>query len=217
MRFSSQVLVDAGQKERERRQTQERLQYLFSQAFPDADECRLMLQTCAEACAEKGIDFAALLQKPIMAGHLLVYWAVVKGRVTVQRPQGADMVVLMILHFSRPLQRASVDAVRRACMAVSDNALFRRLCGLHKVFAPHGSSTEELMLKGSGVEDSIVVEEQHNNSRAFNVYIKLAQFLLRMRMSKLVFVEFVTRGERVLSPLLPRARIPLSSIWSYFF
>ena len=152
-----------------------------------------------------------------MAGQLPVYWAIVKSHVAVQQPENADVVILMILDFSRPLQSVSVDAVRRACMAVSDNAFFRRLCGLYKVFAPPSSDTEELMLEGSGAEDSVVVQELHSKNGAFIVQIKLAQFLLRMRMSKLVFVEFVTRGERVLSPLLPRARIPLSSIWSYFF
>lgn len=201
--------VEAAQKERERRQTQDRLRHLFSQAFPDEDECRLMLQTCAEACAEKGIDFATLLQEPVMAGQLPVYWAIVKSRVALQQPQGADVVILMILDFSRPLKRASVIAVRHACMTVSDNALFRRLCGLYKVFAPPSSDTEQLMLDGSGVEDSIVVEELHRNDGAFVVYLKLAQFLIRMRTSKLVLVEFVTRGKRVLSYL--------SSIWSCFF
>jgi len=208
-RLDASELVEAAPKERERRQTQERLRHLFSQAFQDEDGCRLMLQTCAEACAEKGIDFATLLQEPIMAGQLLVYWAIVKSRVALQQSQGADVVILMILDFSRPLQSASVVAVRHACMTVSDNALFRRLCGLYKVFAPPSSDTEELMLDGSGVEDSIVVEDLHRNNGAFVVYIKLAQFLLRMRTSKLVFVEFVTRGERLLSYL--------SSIWSCFF
>jgi hypothetical protein len=207
-RLDASEPAKAPREEMERRQTQERLQHLFSQAFPDEAECRLTLQTCAEACAGNDIDFATLLQEPIRAGQLLVYWAIVRSRVALQPPQGADAVILVILNFSQPLQSVSVVAVRRACMAVSDNILFRRLCGLYKVFAPPGSDTEELMLDGSGVEDSIVVEELHTNNGAFVVYVKLAQFLLRMRTSKLVLVEFVTRGKRVLSNLF--------SIWPCF-
>jgi hypothetical protein len=179
-RLDAADLAETAQKERERRQTQERLRHLFSQAFIDEDECRLMLQTCADACAEKGIDFAALLQEPIMFGQLPVYWAIVKSHVAVQQPQGVDVVILTILDFSRPLQNASVDAVCRACVAVSDNALFQRLCRLYKLSAPPSSGVDE-SLEGSGPEDSIVVQELHGNDGAFTVYIKLAQFLLRMR------------------------------------
>ena len=204
----------ASQKERERSQTQERLRHLLAQASPDEDECRSVLQTCAEACAEKGIDFAVLLQEPIMVGHLPVYWAIVKSRAAgaVRPRRNADALILTILDFSRPLQSTSVVAARRGCMTVSDNALFRRLCGLYKEFAPPVSDTDELLLEGSDAEDSVVVEEQRGNDGAFTVRIKIAQFLLRMRMSKLVYVEFVTRGKRVLS--LPFA---LYSVWSRFF
>jgi len=126
-----------------------------------------------------------------------VYWAIIKSRAaTAVRPrarQDADALILTILDFSRPLRSASVVAVRRGCMTVSDNILFRRLCGLFKEFAPPVSDTDELLLEGSGAEDSIVIEEQRGNDGAFTARIKLAQFLLRMRMSKVVYVEFVTR------------------------
>jgi hypothetical protein len=191
------------QKEREIIVTQERLRHLLSQACPDEEECRSILQTCAESCAEKGVDFAALLQEPIMVGHLPVYWAIIKSRAaTAVRPrarQDADALILTILDFSRPLRSASVVAVRRGCMTVSDNILFRRLCGLFKEFAPPVSDTDELLLEGAGAEDSIVIEEQRGNDGAFTARIKLSQFLLRMRMSKVVYVEFVTRGKHALS------------------
>jgi hypothetical protein len=191
------------QREREIRETQERLRHLLSRSFPDEEECRSVLQACAESCEEKGIDFAALLQEPIMVSHLPVYWAIVKSRAAIaststnsaRRRRDADALVLTILDYSRPLLTASVVAARRGCMTVSDNTLFRRFCRLHKEFAPPVSDTDELLLEGSDAEDSVVVEEQPGNDGEFTVRFKLAQFLLRMRMSKVVYVEFVTRGK----------------------
>jgi hypothetical protein len=204
------------QRERERIVTQERLRHLLSQASPDEEECRSVLQTCAEACAEKGVNFAALLQEPIMVGHLPVYWAIIKSRAVrhIQPVRDADALILTILDFSRPLQSASIVAARRGCMTVSDNPLFRNLCRLFKEFVPPVSATDELLLEGSGVEDSISVEEQRGNDGAFVARIKLSQFLLRMRLSKVVYVEFVTRGKRVLfstffpGPTLSSVRSP---------
>jgi hypothetical protein len=193
------------QREREIRETQERLRHLLSRASLDEEECRSVLQTCAESCEEKGIDFAVLLQEPIMVGHLPVYWAIIKSRAATatapRRRRDADALILTILDYSRPLQTASVVAARRGCMTVSDNALFRRFCKLHKEFAPPVSDTDEMLLEGSDAEDSIVIEEQPGNDGEFTARFKIAQFLLRMRMSKMVYVEFVTRGKWALSLL----------------
>jgi hypothetical protein len=198
------------QRERARRKTrdktQELLRALVSQVSLSEEEFRSALRSYAQACAAKDINFAALLQEPILAGDLPVYWAIIKRPAAAMRPvQGEeddtvhrhddpDALVLAILDFSRPLQSATVVAARRACMAVSDNALFRRLCGLFKEFAPV-SDTDAMLLEGSGAQDDVVVEELSSNDGAFVARIKLAQFRLRMRVSKRVCVEFVARGE----------------------
>jgi hypothetical protein len=194
-------------------QTLEQLRALLSQVFLSEEYFRSVLRNCAQECVAKDIDFAALLQEPILAGDLPVYWAIVKRPVAARRPvQGEegdtnhghddyDERVLAILDFSRPLQSATVVAARRACITVSDNALFRRLCRSFKEFAPV-SDTEAMLLEGSGAQDDVVVEELSGNNGAFEARIKLAQFRLRMRVSKQVCVEFIARGKRgCLSPL----------------
>lgn len=46
-----------------------------------------------------------------------------------------------------------------ACMAVSNNGLFRRLCRLFEEFARSSvSDTDEMLLGGSGAKDRIAVE-----------------------------------------------------------
>jgi hypothetical protein len=196
---------------------QDRLRALISQVSLSEEEIKSALQSCARKCAAKDIDFAALLQKPILSDHLPVYWAILKRpAAAMQQVQGEeddtnhgrgdpDALVLAILDYSWPLGLASVVAVRRACMAVSDNALFRRLCGL---FLPV-SSTDSMLLEGSGPQDNVVVEERSSNDGAFFARIKLAQFRLRMCLSKQVCVEFIARGKRgCLSPCGHRLSFP---------
>jgi hypothetical protein len=209
-----QALVEqkARARRKTREQTQERLRALVSQASLSEEEFKSGLRSCAQACAAKNIDFAALLQEPILADDLPVYWAIIKRPAAARRPvqreednlnhrhDDPDALVLAILEFSRPLKSATVVAARHACMTVSDNVLFRRLCRLYKEFAPV-SDTDAMLLEGSGTQDNVVVEELSRNDGEFVARIELVQFRLRMRMSKRVYVEFVARGERgCLSP-----------------
>jgi hypothetical protein len=217
-RKAAEEQVLAEQKERERgrtrEQTQERLRGLISQISLSEEDFKSVLRSCAQACAATDIDFAALLQEPILVGDLPVYWVIVKrpATVTCTRPVQVeegdtdhghgdpDALVLATLDFSRPLQGATIVAARRACMAVSDNALFRRFCRLFKEFAPV-SDTDVMLLEGSGAQDDAIVEELNSKDGAFVARLKLTQFRLRMRVSKRVCVEFVARSKRgYLSP-----------------
>ena len=103
----------------------------------------------------------------------------------------------------QPLRTAAVEAARRACMAVSDNALFQRLYGQFEEFASV-TNTDEMLLGGSAAKDRdrIIIQELHSNDGAFVAHVKLVQFRLRMRLSKRICVEFVTLGKRDLSLLL---------------
>jgi len=103
-----------------------------------------------------------------------------------------DAPILAFFDFSQPLQSATIVAARRACMEVSDNSLFQRLCRLFVGFAPV-SDTDEMLPGSSGANDRVVVEELHSNDGAFVAHIKLMHFRLRMRLSKRVCMEFVTR------------------------
>jgi len=133
-----------------------------------------------------------------------VYWAIIKRPATVrlqrkdeddshyEHNDDPDAPILVFFDFSQPLRSATIIAARRACMEVSDNPLFQRLCRLFVEFAPV-LGTDEMLLGSSGAKDRIVVEELHSNDGAFVARIKLMHFRLRMRLSKRVCVEFVTR------------------------
>jgi hypothetical protein len=113
-----------------------------------------------------------------------------------QERDGADpqALALTLVDFSQPLQSATVTESRNACVTVSDNALFQRLCKRFKGFS-RTSDTDVLLLGGSEVEDNIVVEELHGDARAFVAHFELPRFRLRMRVAKQVCVEFVARGK----------------------
>jgi hypothetical protein len=129
-----------------------------------------------------------------MVDRLPVYWAIVK-RSGMQEREGADphALALSLVDFSQPLQSATVMGARNACVTVSENALFQRLCKRFKEFS-RTTDTDLMLLGGSEVEDKIVVEELRNDSRAFVVHFELARFRLRMRVAKRVCAEFVARG-----------------------
>ncbi|KAI0264135.1 hypothetical protein BC834DRAFT_994697, partial [Gloeopeniophorella convolvens] len=155
-----------------------------------------ILQGCADTCAAQELDFAALLHEPLIEGRPPVYWAVLKRAVVPKRdgvaPVDPDAVVLALLDAARPLRADGVAEARRACMTVSDNALFQRLRRRYAEFAPL-SNVDTMLLDGSDAEDSVEVEEVRGDAGAFAARIKVAQFQLRMRVSKRVRIEFVAR------------------------
>jgi len=185
------------QKEKAKVETRERvldtLRSLLSLDNSSDYEWRAQLRSCAEACKSDEVDFAALLQEPVIVDHLPVYWAIVK-RSGMQERDGEDphALALMLVDFSKPMQSATVTEARNACVSVSDNALFQRLCKRFKEFT-RTTDTDLILLGGSEVEDNIVVEELRDDPRAFVVHFELARFRLRMRVAKRVCAEFVAR------------------------
>ena len=149
-----------------------------------------------------------------MEGHLPVYWAILKRPVAPApvktdhdpaTPSGdPDALVLAILNASIPLTPQCVADARLACMTVSDNALFVRLGRRYDAFSPR-SGTDKVLLGGTDAVDSVAVVETRGStaSAAFVVRFSIAQFQLRMRVSKLARIEFIARGTNgALSQLL---------------
>jgi len=101
--------------------------------------------------------------------------------------------VLAILDASLPLTAQSVVDARLACMTVSDNALFQRLGHRYDIFSQR-RGTDKMLLGSADSVDFVTVDEPRNGSGAFTVQFSLAQFQLRMRVSKLARVEFIARG-----------------------
>jgi hypothetical protein len=186
------------QKEKTREDTREWalniLGALLSLDISSEDEYKSVLRNCAEVCTRRDVDFAALLQEPVIVGHLPVYWAIVKHS-EMQERDGADpqALALTLVDFSQPLKSATVEEARNACVTVSDNAMFQQFCRRFKEFSCT-SATDVMLLGGSEVEDNIVVEEPRGEPRAFVAHFELPRFRLRMRVAKRVCVEFIARG-----------------------
>jgi len=191
--------------------TQDFLRDLLLQARPSEHEWLSLLGNCAETCSAHGLNFSAILQEPFVEGHLPVYWAILKRPAAAAAPVKTDhrmtpaaagsgdpdALVLAILDASLPLNALSVADARLACVTVSDNALFVRLCQRYEAFSPR-SGTDRVLLGGTDVVDAVWVEETHGagagTSAAFNVRFSLTRFQLRMRVSKQARIEFIARG-----------------------
>ncbi|KAI0268655.1 hypothetical protein BC834DRAFT_968113 [Gloeopeniophorella convolvens] len=175
------------------------LRDLLSQPHPSEQDCLAVLASCAEACSAQELDFASLLQEPFVEGHLPIYWAILKRPASPVKtdhtapPGDPDALVLAIMDASLPLNSQSIADARLGCMTVSDNALFVRLGQRYDVFAQR-LGTDRMLLGGADVVDTVSVEEQRNGGGAFRVDFSLAQFQLRMRVSKIAKVEFIARG-----------------------
>jgi hypothetical protein len=166
-----------------------------------------MLGHCADTCSDNGLNFSALLQEPFVEGHLPIYWAILKRPATPVKadhttPAGVpDAFVLAILDASIPLNSQSVADARLACMTVSDNALFCRLGQRYDAFSPR-TGTDRVLLGGTDAVDTVLVAETRSSggsgaaasAAAFIVRLSVAQFQLRMRVSKMARIEFVARG-----------------------
>jgi hypothetical protein len=194
--------------------TQGFLRDLLSQARPCEHEWISLLEHCADTCNAHGLNFSSLLQEPFVEGHLPVYWAILKRPVSPApvktdhdsaTPSGdPDALVLAILNASIPLTPQCVADARLACMTVSDNALFVRLGRRYDAFSPR-SGTDRVLLGGTDAVDAVAVVETRAAaaSAAFVVRFSIAQFQLRMRVSKLARIEFIARGTyEALSQLL---------------
>jgi hypothetical protein len=188
--------------------TQGLLRELLSQARPCEHEWNSVLGHCADTCSDNGLNFSSLLQEPFVEGHLPIYWAILKRPATPVKadhttPAGdPDAFVLAILDASIPLGPQCVADARLACMTVSDNPLFCRLGQRYDAFSPR-SGTDRVLLGGTDTVDTVLVAETRSSggggaaaaaAAAFIVRLSIAQFQLRMRVSKMARIEFVARG-----------------------
>ena len=172
------------------------LQLILSSKPPSEEELSTVFLTCAEACETVGLDFATVLQEPLIDGRPPIYWAILNrpttfgnGRVT------DDSLVFTLLERCQPLNSSTLAAVRLACMTMSENALLQRLFRRIPELSP--LSTSDGMLLGPLDEsDAVDVVETRDGTGSFVAHIKILRFRLRMRVSesKCVVAEFVASG-----------------------
>ena len=156
---------------------------------------------CFQACKNGGLDFSAVIQEPLIAEQTPVYWAILNRRATSSEVDSAafDALIIALLKACRSFHETTITSVRVACMLTSNNALLQQLFWQFPGLSPL-SAKDGLLLGPSGEGDVIDVEETRDGTGAFITYIEIRRFRLRMRVSKVVKVEFVTGGRPISSP-----------------
>ena len=155
---------------------------------PGAQQSTALIETCAEMCQAKGVNFAEILQDPVIEGHRALYWIII-GR----PPPDQYGLLSTILKHSGPLSSEAVDEVRLACLQVGDQTLFSHFWK-HPAYGAL-SGTDELLLGDASPADEVEVEETTANEiGAFIVRLEIAQFHKRMSISGRIVFEFIARG-----------------------
>ena len=154
-----------------------------------------VLSSCADACATHDVSFSDILQQRYIEGHSPVYWAIVKrlpdNHPGVEVNQGPDLLTALISYAS-PLKEEMITEIRQACLATSDQNLFKRLRqspGFARM-----SAVDQMLLGVKTPLDEIEVEELSSDQDAFAVGFVVPQFHKRMAISKLISLEFIARG-----------------------
>jgi hypothetical protein len=178
------------------------IQLFLSSKPPSEEEINVIFFTCAEACKAAGLDFAMVLQEPLIEGEPPVYWAILNRPTAYGNSRAAyNSLVFALLDACQPLIPSTLAAVRRACISASDNALLQRLFRHIPELSPL-STTDAMLLAPLNESDVVDVVETRDGTGSFVAHIKILRFRLRMRVSKCAFVEFVASGAFPLGVLL---------------
>jgi len=174
---------------------------LLSHSHPSAEDRSATLWECFQACENGGLDFSAVIQEPLIAEQTPVYWAILNRRATSSEVDSAafDALIVALLKACGSFHETTITSVRVACMLTSNNALLQRLFWQFPGLSPL-SARDGLLLGPSGEGDVVDVEETWDGTGAFITYIEIRRFRLRMKMFKVVKVEFVTGGRSIPSP-----------------
>ena len=168
---------------------------------PEAQQSVALIETCAEVCRNKGINFAEILQDPVFEGHRALYWVIIS------RPPPQHYGLLStILKYTGPLSSEAVDEVRLACVQVGDQELFSHLWR-HPAYGAL-SGADELLLGGAAPTDCVEVQEATAlEVGTFLVRFQITQFHKRMTISGKIMFEFIARG-----PFLCAARFRVANL-----
>jgi len=165
---------------------------------PEAQQSTAFIETCAEMCRTKGVNFSEVLQDPVFRGHRALYWIIIS-----RPPPDQYGLLSTILNHCGPLSPDATNEVRLACVQVGDQALFSHLWR-HPAYGVL-SRTDEMLLGGASPADHVEVKEiptDHVQMEglttwqiyAFTVRFEISQFHKRMSISERIVFEFIARG-----------------------
>ncbi len=172
------------------------IQSLLTHDLPSSKDCDTILKRCDQICTNGGLYLSSVLQEPLIDGKPPVYWAILNWPMTSSQNNDAALhtLVFSILDYCQPLNDTTISAIRLACMVTSNNILLQHLFWHFPALSPL-SRSDSMLLGSAGSGDVVDVNETQDGSGTFFVRIQIRRFRLRMRVSKLVKVEFVTSGK----------------------
>ena len=155
---------------------------------PGCQQSVALIETCAEICRAKGINFSDILQDPCLEGHRALYWIIIS------RPPPEEYGLLStILKHSGSLSSEAIDEIRLACVQMADQVLFNHFWR-HPAYGAL-SGTDELLLGAAIPTDHLEVQEATpNDLDTFIVHFEVTQFYKRMSVSGKIAFEFIARG-----------------------
>jgi hypothetical protein len=163
---------------------------LLSRHLP-SDEYKPILRNCAQICENGDLELSAVLQEPLIDGKPPIYWAILNGPSMQGGDADFDALVVGLVDACTPLENATITSIRLACMLTSNNDLLQHLFRHFPSLSPL-SPGEVILLSSVGGGDVVDVEETQDGTGTFVARIQVRRFRLRMRVSKLIKVEFVT-------------------------
>ena len=177
------------------------IQSLLSRSHPPEETRLSVFSTCSQTCKKVGLDLPSVLQEPIIEGQTPIYWAILNRSVTSSEvdTKASDALIIALLNACGLLNETTVASIRLACMLISNNTLLQHLFWNFPGLSP--LSTKDRMLLGpSGGGDIVHVEETQDGTGAFIASMKIRRFRMRMNVSVVVKVEFVTFGRPIYRP-----------------
>jgi hypothetical protein len=155
---------------------------------PCSQQSVALVETCAEMCRTRGVDFPGILQDPCLEGHRALYWIIIS-----RPPPNEYGMLSVILKHSGPLSSEAIEEVRLACVQVGDQTLFNHIWR-HPAYGAL-SGTDELLLGGAIPTDCVEVQEaMANEVGTLIARFEIAQFHKRMNVSGRIAFEFIARG-----------------------
>jgi hypothetical protein len=158
------------------------------------EESDIVLQKCGRICTNGGLDLSVVLQEPLIDGRPAVYWAILNGTTSSRSSDaGLHALVLSLVETCQPLKETTIVSIRLACMMTSNNVLLQHLFWHFPAISPLTRS-DSMLLSSAAKGDVVDVDETQDGTGTFVARIQIRRFRLRMRVSKLVKIEFVTSG-----------------------
>lgn len=183
-------------QEEARVNVQSYMQLFLSSEPPSGQVLSTVFLTCAEVCKAVGMDFATVLQEPLIEGQPPIYWAILNRPTAYGSSRAAyDSRIFALLEACQPLISSTLAAVRLACLTASDNTLLQRLFRHVPELSPL-SPSDAMLLAPLNEGDVVEVMETRDGTGTFVAHIRILRFRLRMRVSKCIVVEFVA-SERI--------------------